>query len=131
MGGTAQTVSTEMGYVQVDLMNGWHLGEAKAHNSITLYNDGLGAADVCWITITDHQTGPGAQQEKGFVKYTFGSRQFSEVAVGGQTFDYISSEDGKHFVLIAETSTGKAMRVEAFGCTLDEALSLLTGMVIK
>ena len=42
----------------------------------------------------------------------------------------LECSDGTVFTLIAETSTGKAMKVDGRNCTLEQAMSLLETIVI-
>ncbi|MBE5774257.1 MAG: peptidoglycan-binding protein [Clostridiales bacterium] len=122
--------STPKGYVGVSLVDGWYVGEPKANDAITLHNDGVGPNTSTWITITDTQTGAGIEQAKQIVMFAYVGGEFTEIEIGDNSFHYIANSDGTVFTLIAETSTGKAMKVDGRNCTLEQAMSLLETIVI-
>jgi len=75
--------------------------------------------------------GDGIEQEMEVLRSAFGGAEFTQIVVGENSFYYIVSAEDAHFALVAATSTGKAMKVEGIGCTLEQATALLETIVIR
>lgn len=124
-------ISTEKGFVSIELVDGWYVGEKTFNDSITLHNDAIGSSSSTWITVTDSQMGNGIEQAKQIATFAYVDAQFTETQIGENLFYYITNSDGTVFTLVAETSTGKAMKVDGRNCTLEQAMSLLETIEIR
>lgn len=123
-GFSGEQVSTEKGYVSVGLVDGWYLGESTSNDAIILYNDAVGSNTSTWVTITDSQMN-GIEQAKQIAKFAYVGGEFSEIEIGVNSFYYIANDDGTVFSLIAETSTGKSIKIDGRNCTVDQAMLML------
>lgn len=124
-------ITTENGFVGIELVDGWYVGEAMSNDSITLYNDAIGSASSTWITVTDSQLGSGVEQAKQIAMFAYVGGQFTETQIGENLYYYIANSSGTVFTLVAETSTGKAMKVDGRNCTLEQAMSLIEMIEIR
>lgn len=122
--------STEQGYVSISLVDGWYLAESVSTDAIKLCNDTVGLNDSTWVTITDSQKS-NLDLTKQIAKFAFVGGEFTELEIGGNSFYYIANDDGTVFSLIAETSTGMAIKIDSRNCTLDQAMTMLETIEIN
>ena len=62
--------------------------------------------------------------------YAYPNKEYSTVTIGANTFDAIESNTGVTY-LVAKTSTGNAMYVMAWNCSVADATPLIETIVIK
>ena len=125
-----EQASTEQGYVSVSLVDGWYLAESFSADTIKLCNDAVGVNDSTWVTITDSQKND-VDRTKQIAKFAYVGGEFAELEIGENSFYYIENADGTVFSLIAETSTGMAIKIDGRNCTLDQAMTMLETIVIN
>ena len=128
---SAETVFTEKGFVSVRLVDGWYVGNSMAKDSITLHNSSAGAEDKTWVTITDAQNIAGMEQAKTIARFNFPDGEFTEVIVGGNSFQYIANGQKTMFAILAQASTGKTIKIDGRNCTLEQVLPLLQTLEIR
>lgn len=82
------------------------------------------------MTITDAQNIDGLEPAKQIARFTYPDGEFAEVTIGRNTFWYIVNEQGTGFAMLAETSTGKTMKIDGRNCTLEQAMPLIQTLTI-
>lgn len=125
-------VTTQNGYVSVELIDDWYTGSAKGSTALILYRDDMGNGKSGRLTISDEKTDRSLYQEKqAVVLQHFQGKQFMDIMIGENIFAYVCSTDSMNFVLLAEAADGQVVKIESSGCTIAQAMPLLKTIVIR
>ena len=120
-------IKTDNGYVTVTPAGGFIYDEAQSDNkSLTFTNTSLGANAAVYVY--DEQSMEYEVQKKQF-GYAYPNKEYTSVTIGANTFDAIESNTGVTY-LVAKTSTGNAMYVMVWSCTVEDAKPLIETIVI-
>ena len=121
-------ITTDKGYVTVTPAGGFIYDEAQSDNrSLTFTNTSLGANAAVYVY--DEQSMEYEVQKKQF-GYAYPNKEYTSVTIGANTFEAIESNTGVTY-LVAKTSTGNAMYVMVWSCTVADATPLIETIVIS
>lgn len=121
-------ITSEKGYVTVTPAGGFIYDEAGSTNgTITFKNTALGANAAVYVY--DRQNMTYDVQKMQFAT-TYPDKEYTSVTIGANTYDAIESNTGITY-LVANTSTGNAMYVMVWNCTVEDATPLIETIVIK
>ena len=126
-GTQAGPVKTAKGYVTVSAAGGFIYDEAQSDNqSLTFTNTSLGANAAVYVY--DKQDMEYEVQKKQF-GYAYPNKEYTSVTIGANTYESIESNTGVTY-LVAKTSTGNAMYVMVWSCSVEDAKPLIETIVI-
>ena len=121
-------IKTEKGYVTVTPAGGFIYDKAQSDNrSLTFTNTSLGANAAVYVY--DEQSMEYEVQKKQF-GYAYPNKEYTTVTIGANTYDAIESNTGVTY-LVAKTSTGNAMYVMVWSCSVADATPLIETIVIN
>ena len=120
-------ITSEKGYVTVTPCGGFVYDEAESTGNITLKNSSLGATAA--IYVYDKQDMELEPQKKYF-SYAYPNKEFTQLTVGENTFESIVSNTGITN-LVAVTSSGYAMYIQLWNCSVEDAMSVLETVEIN
>lgn len=121
-------IKTDKGFVTVTPAGGFIYDEAGSTNgTITFKNTALGANAAVYVY--DRQNMTYDVQKMQFAT-TYPDKEYTSVTIGANTYDAIESNTGITY-LVANTSTGNAMYVMVWNCTVEDATPLIETIVIK
>ena len=121
-------ITTDKGFVTVTPAGGFIYDEAQSDNkSLTFTNTSLGANAAVYVY--DEQSMEYEVQKKQFA-YAYPNKEYTAVTIGANTFDAIESNTGVTY-LVAKTSTGNAMYVMVWNCSVADATPLIETIVIN
>ncbi len=119
-------VTTENGYVSITPCGGFIYDESDTTGAIALKNGSLGANAA--IYVYDEQSMELEVQKKYF-GYAYPNKEYTDITIGENTFAAIESNTGTTY-LVAETSSGMAMYVAVWSCSVEDAKPVLETIVI-
>lgn len=121
-------IKTDKGFVTVTPAGGFIYDEAQSDkSSLAFTNTSLGANAAVYVY--DEQSMEYEVQKRQF-GYAYPNKEYTSVTIGANTFDAIESNTGVTY-LVANTSTGNAMYVMVWNCTVEDATPLIETIVIK
>lgn len=121
-------ITSEKGYVTVTPAGGFIYDEADSTNGkITFKNTALGINAAVYVY--DRQNMTYDVQKMQFAT-TYPDKEYTSVTIGANTYDAIESNTGITY-LVANTSTGNAMYVMVWNCTVEDATPLIETIVIN
>ncbi|MBO5359695.1 MAG: hypothetical protein J6B25_02510 [Clostridia bacterium] len=121
-------ITTDKGFVTVTPAGGFIYDEAQSDNkSLTFTNTSLGANAAVYVY--DEQSMEYEVQKKQFA-YAYPNKEYTSVTIGANTFEAIESNTGVTY-LVAKTSTGNAMYVMVWNCSVADATPLIETIVIN
>ncbi len=121
-------ITTDKGFVTVTPAGGFIYDEAQSDkSSLAFTNTSLGANAAVYVY--DEQSMEYEVQKKQF-GYAYPNKEYTSVTIGANTYDAIESNTGITY-LVANTSTGNAMYVMVWNCTVEDATPLIETIVIK
>ena len=121
-------VKTDKGFVTVTPAGGFIYDEAQSDKSSLVFtNTSLGANAAVYVY--DEQSMEYEVQKRQF-GYAYPNKEYTSVTIGANTFDAIESNTGVTY-LVAKTSTGYAMYVMVWNCSVADATSLIETIVIS
>ena len=121
-------VKTDKGFVTVTPAGGFIYDEAQSDkSSLAFTNTSLGANAAVYVY--DEQSMEYEVQKRQF-GYAYPNKEYSTVTIGANTYDAVESNTGITY-LVANTSTGNAMYVMVWNCTVEDATPLIETIVIK
>jgi len=121
-------IKTDKGFVTVTPAGGFIYDEAQSDNkSLTFTNTSLGANAAVYVY--DEQSMEYEVQKKQFA-YAYPNKEYTSVTIGANTFEAIESNTGVTY-LVAKTSTGNAMYVMVWNCSVADATPLIETIVIN
>ena len=121
-------ITTDKGFVTVTPAGGFIYDEAQSDkSSLAFTNTSLGANAAVYVY--DEQSMEYEVQKRQF-GYAYPNKEYTSVTIGANTFDAIESNTGITY-LVANTSTGNAMYVMVWNCTVEDATPLIETIVIK
>ena len=121
-------ITTDKGFVTVTPAGGFIYDEAQSDkSSLAFTNTSLGANAAVYVY--DEQSMEYEVQKRQF-GYAYPNKEYTSVTIGANTFDAIESNTGVTY-LVANTSTGNAMYVMVWNCTVEDATPLIETIVIK
>lgn len=121
-------VKTDKGFVTVTPAGGFIYDEAQSDKSSLVFtNTSLGANAAVYVY--DEQSMEYEVQKKHF-GYAYPNKEYTQVTIGANTFDAIESNTGVTY-LVAKTSTGNAMYVMVWNCSVADATPLIETIVIN
>ena len=121
-------ITSEKGYVTVTPAGGFIHNEAQSDKSSLVFtNTALGANAAVYVY--DKQDMEYEVQKRQF-GYAYPNKEYTSVTIGANTYDAIESNTGITY-LVANTSTGNAMYVMVWNCTVEDATPLIETIVIK
>ena len=122
-----EPVTTDKGFVTVTPAGGFIYDEAQSDNqSLVFTNTSLGANAAVYVY--DNQNMTYDVQKMQFAT-TYPDKEYTQVTIGANTFDAIESNTGVTY-LVANTSTGNAMYVMVWSCSVADATPLIETIVI-
>lgn len=120
-------ITTAKGYATVTPCGGFVYNDAETtDDKVALKNADLGAYAVVYVF--DEQSMELEAQKKYF-SYAYPNKEYKTVTIGENTFEAIESNTGTTY-LVAETSTGYAMYVAVWSCSVEDAMPVLETIVI-
>ena len=120
-------ITTDKGFVTVTPAGGFIYDEAQSDKSSLVFtNTSLGANAAVYVY--DEQSMEYEVQKRQF-GYAYPNKEYSTVTIGANTFDAIESNTGVTY-LVAKTSTGNAMYVMVWNCSVADATPLIETIVI-
>lgn len=120
-------VKTDKGFVTITPAGGFIYDEAQSDKSSLVFtNTSLGANAAVYVY--DEQSMEYEVQKRQF-GYAYPNKEYSTVTIGTNTFDAIESNTGVTY-LVAKTSTGNAMYVMVWNCSVADATPLIETIVI-
>ena len=123
-----EPVKTDKGFVTVTPAGGFIYDEAQSDKSSLVFtNTSLGANAAVYVY--DEQSMEYEVQKRQF-GYAYPNKEYSTVTIGANTFDAIESNTGVTY-LVAKTSTGNAMYVMVWSCSVADATPLIETIVIN
>ena len=123
-----EPVKTDKGFVTVTPAGGFIYDEAQSDkSSLAFTNTSLGANAAVYVY--DEQSMEYEVQKKQF-GYAYPNKEYTSVTIGANTYDAIESNTGVTY-LVAKTSTGNAMYVMVWSCSVADATPLIETIVIK
>ncbi len=121
-------VTTDKGYVTVTPAGGFVYDEAQSNNrSLTFTNTSLGANAAVYVY--DEQS-MDLETQKKYFSYSCPDKEYTQTTIGANTYEAIESNTGITY-LVAKTSTGNAMYVMVWNCTVTDATPLIETIVIS
>lgn len=121
-------IKTDKGFVTVTPAGGFIYDEAQSDkSSLAFTNTSLGANAAVYVY--DEQSMELDAQKKYF-SYAYPNKEYTTATIGENTFEAIESNTGVTY-LVANTSTGNAMYVMVWNCTVEDATPLIETIVIK
>lgn len=121
-------VKTDKGFVTVTPAGGFIYDEAQSDkSSLAFTNTSLGANAAVYVY--DEQSMEYEVQKRQF-GYAYPNKEYTSVTIGANTFDAIESNTGVTY-LVAKTSTGNAMYVMVWSCSVADATPLIETIVIN
>ena len=121
-------IKTDKGYVTVTPAGGFIYDEAQSDKSSLVFtNTSLGANAAVYVY--DEQSMEYEVQKKQF-GYAYPNKEYTSVTIGANTYEAIESNTGVTY-LVAKTSTGNAMYVMVWSCTVADATPLIETIVIS
>ena len=123
-----EPIKTDKGFVTVTPAGGFIYDEAQSDkSSLAFTNTSLGANAAVYVY--DEQSMEYEVQKRQF-GYAYPNKEYTSVTIGANTFDAIESNTGVTY-LVAKTSTGNAMYVMVWSCSVADATPLIETIVIK
>ena len=123
-----EPIKTDKGFVTVTPAGGFIYDEAQSDKSSLVFtNTSLGANAAVYVY--DEQSMEYEVQKRQF-GYAYPNKEYTSVTIGANTFDAIESNTGVTY-LVAKTSTGNAMYVMVWSCSVADATPLIETIVIK
>ena len=121
-------IKTDKGFVTVTPAGGFIYDEAQSDkSSLAFTNTSLGANAAVYVY--DEQSMEYEVQKKQF-GYAYPNKEYTSVTIGANTFDAIESNTGVTY-LVAKTSTGNAMYVMVWNCSVADATPVIETIVIN
>ena len=121
-------VTTDKGFVTVTSAGGFIYDEAQSDKSSLVFtNTSLGANAAVYVY--DEQSMEYEVQKKYF-GYAYPNKDYTTVTIGANTYEAIESNTGVTY-LVAKTSTGNAMYVMVWNCSVADATPLIETITIK
>lgn len=121
-------ITTDKGFVTVTPAGGFIYDEAQSDkSSLAFTNTSLGANAAVYVY--DDQSMEYEVQKRQF-GYAYPNKEYTSVTIGANTYDAIESNTGVTY-LVAKTSTGNAMYVMVWNCSVADATPLIETIVIK
>ena len=121
-------VKTDKGFVTVTPAGGFIYDEAQSDKSSLVFtNTSLGANAAVYVY--DEQSMEYEVQKRQF-GYAYPNKEYTQVTIGANTFDAIESNTGVTY-LVANTSSGNAMYVMVWSCSVADATPLIETIVIN
>ena len=121
-------ITTDKGFVTVTPAGGFIYDEAQSDkSSLAFTNTSLGANAAVYVY--DEQSMEYEVQKRQF-GYAYPNKEYTSVTIGANTFDAIESNTGVTY-LVAKTSTGNAMYVMVWSCSVADATPLIETIVIN
>ena len=122
-----EPVKTDKGFVTVTPAGGFIHDEAQSDkSSLAFTNTSLGANAAVYVY--DEQS-MDLEAQKKYFGYAYPNKEYTQVTIGANTFDAIESNTGVTY-LVANTSTGNAMYVMVWSCSVEDAKPLIETIVI-
>ena len=123
-----EPVKTDKGFVTVTPAGGFIYDEAQSDKSSLVFtNTSLGANAAVYVY--DEQS-MDLEAQKKYFGYAYPNKEYTQVTIGANTFDAIESNTGVTY-LVAKTSTGNAMYVMVWSCSVADATPLIETIVIN
>ena len=123
-----EPVKTDKGFVTVTPAGGFIYDEAQSDkSSLAFTNTSLGANAAVYVY--DEQSMEYEVQKKQF-GYAYPNKEYSTVTIGANTYEAIESNTGITY-LVAKTSTGNAMYVMVWSCSVADATPLIETIIIS
>ena len=123
-----EPIKTDKGFVTVTPAGGFIYDEAQSDkSSLAFTNTSLGANAAVYVY--DEQSMEYEVKKRQF-GYAYPNKEYTSVTIGANTYDAIESNTGITY-LVANTSTGNAMYVMVWNCTVEDATPLIETIVIK
>ena len=123
-----EPVTTDKGFVTATPAGGFIYDEAQSDKmSLVFTNTSLGANAAVYVY--DKQDMEYEVQKKQF-GYAYPNKEYTQVTIGANTFEAIESNTGVTY-LVAKTSTGNAMYVMVWSCSVADATPLIETIVIN
>lgn len=123
-----EPITTDKGFVTVTPAGGFIYDEAQSDkSSLAFTNTSLGANAAVYVY--DEQSMEYEVQKKQF-GYAYPNKEYTSVTIGANTFDAIESNTGVTY-LVAKTSTGNAMYVMVWNCSVADATPVIETIVIN
>ena len=121
-------VKTDKGFVTVTPAGGFIYNEAQSDKSSLVFtNTSLGANAAVYVY--DEQSMEYEVQKRQF-GYAYPNKEYTSVTIGANTYEAIESNTGVTY-LVAKTSTGNAMYVMVWSCSVADATPLIETIVIN
>ena len=121
-------ITTDKGFVTVTPAGGFIYDEAQSDkSSLAFTNTSLGANAAVYVY--DEQSMEYEVQKRQF-GYAYPNKEYTSVTIGANTFDAIESNTGVTY-LVAKTSTGNAMYVMVWNCSVADATPVIETIVIN
>ena len=121
-------VKTDKGFVTVTPAGGFIYDEAQSDKSSLVFtNTSLGANAAVYVY--DEQSMEYEVQKRQF-GYAYPNKEYTQVTIGANTFDAIESNTGVTY-LVANTSSGNAMYVMVWSCSVADATPVIETIVIN
>lgn len=121
-------VKTDKGFVTVTPAGGFIYDEAQSDkSSLAFTNTSLGANAAVYVY--DEQSMEYEVQKRQF-GYAYPNKEYTSVTIGANTYEAIESNTGVTY-LVAKTSTGNAMYVMVWSCSVADATPLIETIVIN
>ena len=121
-------ITTAKGYATVTPCGGFIYDEAQSDkSSLAFTNTSLGANAAVYVY--DEQSMEYEVQKKQF-GYAYPNKEYTTVTIGANTYEAIESNTGVTY-LVAKTSTGNAMYVMVWSCSVEDAKPLIETIVIN
>lgn len=121
-------ITTDKGFVTVTPAGGFIYDEAQSDKSSLVFtNTSLGANAAVYVY--DEQSMEYEVQKKQF-GYAYPNKEYTQVTIGANTFDAIESNTGVTY-LVANTSSGNAMYVMVWSCSVADATPVIETIIIK
>ncbi|MBR3818612.1 MAG: hypothetical protein IKJ41_05615 [Clostridia bacterium] len=121
-------ITTDKGFVTVTPAGGFIYDEAQSDkSSLAFTNTSLGANAAVYVY--DEQSMEYEVQKRQF-GYAYPNKEYTSVTIGANTYEAIESNTGVTY-LVAKTSTGNAMYVMVWSCSVADATPLIETIVIN
>ena len=121
-------ITTDKGFVTVTPAGGFIYDEAQSDKSSLVFtNTSLGANAAVYVY--DEQSMEYEVQKKQF-GYAYPNKEYTSVTIGANTYEAIESNTGVTY-LVANTSSGNAMYVMVWSCSVADATPLIETIVIN
>ena len=124
-----ETITTENEFITVTAADGWHKGESKQNNALTLYNEKIGP--VSWVVFDD--TGyVTVEDQKKYVLAGYSNYEFKPITIGNNNYEILTAgTNGDVSFLVAERSDSFSILIELRNVTVEQATPLLETVVIE